>query len=249
MSQNPPDPNSPSFQPPPPSWAQGQPGQTAQPAQPAYGQPAQPQYAQPAYQPAQPAYQAAGYGQPAGGGFGGPPAKKAHVLAIVGLVLAILLPPIGLIVSIIALFRVRRHGGKGFAVAGTIVGLLFTIGIVIALVALGGLIAFAKGPTDAVTGMNEALVARDCDGFFEVTDAGYRESVGITDCGSFTSVADGWMAGITDYSTQITNLQAENGQAVVDTNETYLLDGAEESVSYTYSLEQVDGDWVIVGVG
>jgi len=65
------------------------------------GQPGEPQYAT--------------YGQPSGG---------SNVLGIVGFILALtcLLSPIGLIVSIIALFKRPR----GFAIAGTIVGLVLS---------------------------------------------------------------------------------------------------------------------------
>jgi hypothetical protein len=64
-------------------------------------------------------------------------------LAIAGLVLAFLLPPVGCILSVVALVRIRRWklGGKGLAIAGTLIGALLMVpGVLLALVffALGG---------------------------------------------------------------------------------------------------------------
>lgn len=105
-----------------------------QPAQPAYGQPAQP-YGQAASQPyGQAPYGQAPYGQaPAyGGGYGYPTAPKTNTLAIVSLVAAIsawvILPVIGSIVAVITghmslkQLKTSNEGGRGLALAGTIVG-------------------------------------------------------------------------------------------------------------------------------
>lgn len=57
---------------------------------------------------------------------------KTNTLAIVGLILAIFIAPIGLILSIIALVKINKskEGGKGLAIAGIIIGSLFTLGII-----------------------------------------------------------------------------------------------------------------------
>lgn len=126
---------------PPPAYGQpaqptqpyGQPAQPAQPA-PAYEQPAYGQPAQPYGQAAPPAYGQAPYGQaPAyGGGYGYPAAPKTNTLAIVSLVSAIaawvILPFIGSIVAVITghmslkQLKTSGEGGRGLALAGTIVG-------------------------------------------------------------------------------------------------------------------------------
>ena len=84
-----------------------------------------------------------------------------RTLGIVGLVLSFLTALVGLVVSIVALRKSRRAGFKnGFALAGTIVGGLGTLVVVIALVAggfaLGGVAAKCKelGPgTHTVNGV------------------------------------------------------------------------------------------------
>ncbi len=68
------------------------------------------------------------YGQPEDQQEGG----GTNVLGIVGLVLAFCLPPLGLILSLIALTRRPR----GFAIAGTVVGLILT-GVLGALIGAG----------------------------------------------------------------------------------------------------------------
>jgi hypothetical protein len=60
-----------------------------------------------------------------------PQRGRANVLGIVGFVLAFCLPPLGLLLSIIAAFKAPR----GFAIAGIIIGLIGTA--IVAVVALG----------------------------------------------------------------------------------------------------------------
>ncbi|RJT97471.1 DUF4190 domain-containing protein [Arthrobacter frigidicola] len=55
-----------------------------------------------------------------------------RALSITGLVLAFLISPVGLIISIIAMVKTRRSGtGNGLALAGIIVGLLGTAILVV----------------------------------------------------------------------------------------------------------------------
>ncbi len=122
------------------------PGQTPY-GQPAYGQSPTP-YGQPAYGqgPGQPAYGQSQYGQspygqgyPGGGypGQQGPRENPGRTLGIVGLILAIVVAPVGLILSIVALVKSKKAGmGNGLAVAGIIVGALFTILLVLAILLL-----------------------------------------------------------------------------------------------------------------
>lgn len=75
-----------------------------------------------------------------------PPATPGKGLAIVGFVLAFLIPPVGAIISIIALVKLNKSGGsKGLAIAGIILGVLFTIGWIIFAIAMAALIAGAAG--------------------------------------------------------------------------------------------------------
>jgi uncharacterized membrane protein YbaN (DUF454 family) len=57
------------------------------------------------------------------------PAKSTEPLAIIGLILSILLPPLGLILSILAFQRIKRNGsdGKTMAIIGIVVGAIPTV--------------------------------------------------------------------------------------------------------------------------
>ncbi|MUK02502.1 hypothetical protein GM708_11560 [Vibrio cholerae] len=123
----------------PPQYGQNAPqyGQSA----PQYGQ-GQAQYGQ---QSTSPYGQQGQYGSAAGNypgqqgyqGYQGQPAENpGRTLGIVGFILAILIAPVGLVISIVALVKSRKAGmGNGLALAGIIIGVLFSI--------IGGLIMFA----------------------------------------------------------------------------------------------------------
>ena len=133
-----------------------QPGQ----GQPAYGQPAAQPYGQPGYgqqqgygQAAygQPAYGQPPYGQPPYGqpGYGPPPgylppyARPTNTMAILALVMAFVFAPVGLILGFVARRQIRETGeqGDGLALAGIIVGGLFTAFFVLMILFM--IIAFA----------------------------------------------------------------------------------------------------------
>ncbi|MBG6225754.1 hypothetical protein IWX63_002337 [Arthrobacter sp. CAN_A2] len=105
-----------------------------------YGQQAPTPYGQQAPSP---------YGQqsPYGPGAGNYPGQQGYqvqtaenpgrTLGIVGFILAILIAPVGLVISIIAFVKSRKAKvGNGFALAGIIIGVLFTIIGVITMIAL-----------------------------------------------------------------------------------------------------------------
>ena len=128
-----------------------------------YGAPqnAAPQYGeQPAY--GAPTGGAPVYGEPGGPAYGGPaqfppqggydqyppqgPTDKYNTMAIVGLILAILFPLIGLIVSIIAMVNINKHGGskasKNLSLAGTIVGgVLTVVSIIVSIIVFNSVLA------------------------------------------------------------------------------------------------------------
>lgn len=134
-----------------------------EPAQQPYGTPqnAAPQYGeQPAY--GAPAGGAPVYGEPSGPAYGSPaqfppqggydqyppqgPTDKYNTMAIVGLILAILFPLIGLIVSIIAMVNINKHGGskasRNLSLAGTIVGgVLTVVSIIVSIIVFNSVLA------------------------------------------------------------------------------------------------------------
>ena len=81
---------------------------TPPPAAPSYGTPAAPAYSTPAYAAA--------------------PVAKTNTLAIVGFILSFFVTVAGLVVSIIALRQIKQtgEGGHGLALAGVIIGAVFT---------------------------------------------------------------------------------------------------------------------------
>ena len=109
-----------------PSWeSQGHPGY----GQPAYGQPG---YGQPTYAPQQ---------------HWGP--RPTNTMAILALVMAFVVAPVGLILGILARKQIARTGeeGSGLALAGIIVGGLFTaffvLMIVIMIIAFAGMASYS----------------------------------------------------------------------------------------------------------
>src|SRR5947209_3710696 len=120
--------------------------------QPPYGPPpyAGPGYAPPGYAP--PGYAPPGYAPPGYGGY--PPyyRRPTNTLAILALVFAFVFAPAGLVMGIIARKQVERTGeeGSGLALAGTIVGGVFTaiwvFAIVLWIIALTALSNGSFGP-------------------------------------------------------------------------------------------------------
>ena len=107
-------------------------------AQPGYGQAATAQqpYGQPAYGQAMP-----GYGPPPG--YAPQWARPTNTMAILSLVMAFVFAPAGLILGIMARRQIRQSGeqGDGLALAGIIVGGLFTAFFVLMILFM--IIAFA----------------------------------------------------------------------------------------------------------
>ncbi|WP_052367237.1 DUF4190 domain-containing protein [Paraoerskovia marina] len=116
----------------PPAYGQ----QPAQPGPPQYGQSGQPgQYGQSA------PYGQPGYPQAPGtpDSYGQQPARSGSVpgktMGIVGLVLAFFMPIVGLVLSIVAFVQSKKAGfSNGPALAGIILGAIFTILATIALI-------------------------------------------------------------------------------------------------------------------
>lgn len=73
-----------------------------------------------------------------------PAAVPGRGLTIAAFVLAFLVPIVGAILGIVALVKARKNGGpQGLAIAAIILGVLFTIGWIIATVMMLGLVGAA----------------------------------------------------------------------------------------------------------
>lgn len=104
-------------------------------------QPGQPAAGEPAYraEPAPAPPQAPGYAAPAAPGYAPPAAVPGKTLGIVGLILSILLPLIGLILSIVAVIQSKKAGAKNIpGIIGIVIGALFTIGAIISIILFVG---------------------------------------------------------------------------------------------------------------
>lgn len=98
----------------------------------------QPQDQQPSYGAPQQPYQ--GQNQQYQPYNGAPASGQTNVLAIIALIGAIVVAPVGIICGHIALSQIKRTGesGRGLALAGTVIGYVFTalfiLGIVLAVI-------------------------------------------------------------------------------------------------------------------
>ncbi len=160
--------------------------QYAQPQGRQYAQGGQPypqgqQYAQPQGQP-YPQGQYAPYGgQVPPQGLYYPPSVNAqwNVMCIVGFILAFLLPPVGLILSIIALVQINRtrEKNKGMAIAGIIIGAFETLLYVIIFIFVAWGIGMAIDNSDQWSSdLNSACTSGDCSWSSDSKTAGLPQS-------------------------------------------------------------------------
>jgi hypothetical protein len=263
----------PGEQPGPPSWSPEEPAVWSPPtehaAQPAdgvgaapYGAPAAPQY-QP-YQPyagPAPTYRQGdpwsgrstpgpvppGYGPPGFSPAVGPPQTPA--IAVVGLVLAIIMAPVGLVVSLVALGRTRRAGaGRGLAVAGALIGgVLLVAGIGLG-VALGPKLVDLAMPRSTVLRFTAAIENGSCDDFMAATTQALQSDGGIATCADFDAAMAG--NGYRDNHVVVTGVSVEDGVASVSTIETYLWleDGQTYTDRFVYRVVKEDGAWRVDAV-
>ena len=200
------------------------------------GTPVQPGYPQPGY--AQP-----GYAEP---GYYGQPAPKAPAVAIVGLVLAFIVPPVGLILSLVAISRSKRAGtGKGLAIGGIVVGTLLTI-LGFALVPF--ILNATTGMTDAraaVIEMQDSLIEADCAAFMNTTTPRLRGQVAVTTCDDFQSMIDRMNAG----PVQIGNIAVIGvvitGDTAIVTTMERVSPGQDGLQAFDYTVVRQDGAWLV----
>jgi hypothetical protein len=97
--------------------------------------------------------------------------NKTSVLAIISLVFAIIFCPVGLILSIVALVKIKKtkQKGKGFAVAGLVISIIFLL-----LAVAAGAFIFYK-MTSGINKMGNTLAAINAD----LLVAQYNDSNGV----------------------------------------------------------------------
>ena len=170
--------------------------------QPDQAQYAQQQYAQQQY--AQPGYAQQPYGQPGvQPGYPQPPQYGAPVrptegLAIAGLITAIFFWPAGIIISPIALSKIKKNGnnGRGLAIAGIIVsivlGIFSILSIVLSIISIIASAALVKGAADQFGDLNDVGTITSSVGVGELaeTESGLGYTVNSLECGIGTVGAD-----------------------------------------------------------
>lgn len=231
-------------QPEPPSWRAQDEGEWSPPAE-----PQSPWGAQPPGQPG-----AAWTGQVPGGyqhpGYLPPgQAPRTPTIAVVGFVLAIVMAPVGLVVSLVALGRTKRVGaGRGLAVAGSIVGavlLVVGIGVTAALVPLVGELT---GPRTTVLRLDAAVASASCDEFMATSSQAFRSDSGLATCDDFAAFVAS--SGYQDNQVRVTGVTIEDGVATVSTTETYLWLDDEQTYTdrFVYRVVKEDGSWRVDGI-
>jgi hypothetical protein len=154
--------------------AQPQYGAPQQPAQP-FGAAGQPQYGE------QPQYGQPGFGAPAGpGGYGGyvPPQQEKNGFSVAGIILCFL-PLFGLIFSILGLVRSGKIGGKGrgLAIAGLVLSLVFVGGYAAIGVALSKSTQLDPGCTSAESSFRSMQSKLTADGNKLTSDGGNQATL------------------------------------------------------------------------
>lgn len=235
----------------------GQPAQPAQgyppPAQPA--QPSQPQYAQGApynqqgpYPPQGPYTPPAAYGQQ--GYYGQAAPARTPAIAIVGLILAFIMAPVGLVVSIIAIGKAKRAGaGRGLAVAGTVVGAVLTLlGVILIPLLINKVGEAVSGPRVAFTTMQSSLQDSDCDAFLATTTPRFQEQLGIGSCDDFDAMTQAVAGGPVPFgNVPVTGVEVSGDTGTVTTLERVpTADGTDTTLeNFEYTVIRQDGTWLV----
>ena len=223
--------------------AYGQPTSYGQPT--AYGQATA--YGRPAGYP-QPGYQQAGYPPPGvpPQGFG-PLTPKAPAIAVVGLILAFMMPIVGLIVSIIALAKTRRAGaGRGLAIGGVVVGGLLTLLAGLLIAGVWSVVTDVNDARNAYEDMSTALRTGDCDLFMENTTENFRETLLIGSCDDFDAAVDTLHSGpVPPGDVPVTNARLVDGDVIVTTVEAVVPGAGSGLLAFDYTVIERDGTWLV----
>ncbi len=189
------------------------------------------------------------YGQPV------PPAQPGtSTLAIVGLVLAFIVPPVGLVLSIVALVRVQRGRvpakGRGLAIAGTIVGAVCSlIGVLIVLAAVQ-VVQTQTEIRGAFEDVQDALRNDDCQAYLDGTTENFRAQLGVVTCDDFEAFVTTSQGPQGFGTVPVTDVDVHGTTAVLRTleNVAYAEGGTPRMEAFDYTLVKRDGEWLVDGV-
>ena len=182
-------------------------------------------------------------------GYYPPPRQGPPVLAIVGLLLAFVVPPIGVIVSIVALVRARRGGnGRGLAIGGIVAGTITTLLGAAAVVAVIVQTQDARDAFSAHQRLEDALVEGDCSAYLAVSTPGFRAQLGALTCEDFAAFIAPVAGEAVDFSgVPVTAVEVHGDTATVSTLEQLGVEPNGDPIlqAFDYTLVRQDDTWLV----
>lgn len=190
---------------------------------------------------------------PPAGYYAQPPRPSAPVLAIVGFALAFVVPPAGVILSIIALVRGRRAGkggGRGLAIGGIVAGAIISLlGVAIFSVVLD----YEQDKAEvrsAFERFEQSLIDADCDAYLASTTSEFRKKLGVAKCDQLVDLvatADGRTVRLGEVP--ITGVEVHGDTATLGTIENLGVDwlGDPTIQHMDYSLVRPEDAWLVDG--
>ncbi len=183
------------------------------------------------------------------GYYGQPPQPSTPTLAIVGLVLAFIVPPVGLILSVVALVRVRRGGvlakGRGLAIGGVAVGLVLSLLTAAAVSVVVLEVRTRDEVRSAFTQTQDSLNDGDCDVYMARSTERFRAALGVETCDDFAAFVASSTGGSGFGVVPVTGVDVHGDTATLSTVENIAFGSgdAPEIHSFDYTLVRQDGVW------
>lgn len=136
-----------------------------------------------------------------------------------------------------------RRSKLPWIIGGAAVALLVIVGVVVAIV-VSSVLGAVRAPQEVVGQYDKAFDEADCELYFSITTEAYQESFEPT-CEGFESVAQNFLESYSDYKVTVTNTSVSGDTAIVETTETFILDGEPGTDEYTYHLVKSGNAWLI----
>lgn len=146
----------------------------------------------------------------------------------------------------------------GAVVLGLVILALILIPVLISAISGGQASGTNDDEREAVAAVrlyDEAWDTADCDKFLAATTEGFRTTIQLADCETFTQAATDFTDSTDDYALAVTAVDQSDGAITVKTTETYLSlfddDGQpvespiKSEAHYSYILVPADGGWAI----
>jgi hypothetical protein len=136
-----------------------------------------------------------------------------------------------------------RRSKLPWILGGAALALLVIVGVVAAVV-ISSVLGAVRAPQEVVGQYDKAFDEADCELYFSITTEAYQESFEPT-CEGFESVAQNFLDSYSDYKVTVTNTSVSGDTAIVETTETFILDGEPGTDEYTYHLVKSGNAWLI----